>query len=498
MKFHFVLFLVLLLALLSRSVQTLLTQYMNYERQQIIEKCQMKAMFLRACCEKVHWIGTLLKAENDDAICSMNHKVYHHLKFFRLILNMGNVNYYETLWRSELDSIDASVIQSESVLDLCYGELQRLKHIFDFEASHHHDGTFDDKMLVKNHILNNLLSFQIDVSIQNYEAIRDLLKVNEEINEHQLKISHEPSYKKRTEVDLLNEYMIIKLYLNIVQSNDATHEMIDEQLTFIRMLLIAINDGNLLFRLMQNVYTLVFLRFEHIRKTKRKRKNSEMQSGSISNQNNSLTTDVSDTTVETLQSGFVCLKTSLKAILNSMRLFLIKLDQLEFYQTCDIELKLKFARILKSVNNTLWRLTIIENESQKKVRSTQSIKEWIKMHDHDDYNAKVATSNLEVTSDDEKNPPKKKVYRKKLKKRPKVAMKSDENDEASDDPVEFQLVTETSLTENSEHRTQSRSIESQRRVRSIISRLVMDPESLVTVCMLRDDHESVEKVIQVS
>ena len=456
----------------------------------------MKAMFIRTCYEKVHWIGTLLQAENDDIICSLNHKVYQHLKLFRLILNMENVDLYDCSWRLELESIDANVIQCGSTLELCHDELQRLNHIFKFLSSHQHIGTFDSKMLVKNSIMNNLLSLQVDFSIKNYEAIRNLLKVNQEINEHQLEISNKSSSKARTEVKLLNEYMIVKLYLNIIQSNDATQEMIDEHLQHIRILLKTINDGEIIFRLLQNVFTLVFLRFEHIRKTKRKRKNSEMQSGSISNHINSHTTDVSDTTVETLQTGFVCLKMSLKAIMNSMRLFLMGLDQMKFYQTCDADLKLKFETMLKNVDNCLWRMSIIESESQKKVKSTQSVTEWITMHAGDNITAPSLTP--EITSEDEKKIPKKKVYRKKLKKRPKVAMKSDENDEASDEPIDFQLFTETSLTENSENRVQSRSTESQRRVRSLISSMLMDPESLVTVCMLKDDQKSVEKVIQVS
>lgn len=456
----------------------------------------MKAMFLRTCHEKVHWIGALLNVENDNAISSLNHVVYQHLKFFRLILKMGNVNYDDCSWQSDLGSIDTDAIQPDSALGLLHDELKRQKIILEFLRLHQ-VGSVDSKMLTMKHIMNSLLSLQVDFSIQNYEAIRDLLQRNHELNQHQLEISCEPLSKGRTEAEVLNEYMIIKLYLNIIQSHDATQEVIDESLQHIRMLLKTFNDGKTIFRLMENVFTLVFLRFEHIRKTKRKRKNSEMQSGSVSNPNFSLTTDVSDTTTnETLQSGFVCLKTSLKAIMNSMKLFLMGLDKQIFHQTFDDDLKLKFARMMKNVDNTLWRLSIIEVDAQKKVKVTQSVREWLTIHD--DQIASASNINLEITSDDEKKSPKKNVNRKKLKKRPKVAMKSDENDEASDDPIEFQLVTETSLTENSENRAQSRSTESQRRFRSIISKLLMDPESLVTMCLLRNDHESVKRIIHVS
>jgi hypothetical protein len=284
--------------------------------------------------------------------------------------------------------------------------------------------------------------------------------------------------------------MITKLYLNMIQSNDAPT---DDILHSLRVLLKTINDGTVLFRLMQNVFTLIFLRFEHIRKTKRKRKNSENPSGSNSNQNNSHTTDVSEATaVDTLQSGFVCLKTNLKAILNSLRLFLMGMDQLEVYRSSSEELKGKFKELLKNIDNALWRLRIIDHEGLKKIKCHESVKEWIVLH-----GAKTANVQPEITSDEEKLTTRKKIHKKKLKKRPKIAVKSDENDEASDDPIEFQLVTETSLTENSENRTQSRSTEAQKRARSVVSKLLMNPESLVTMCMLKDDHENVQKVIEV-
>jgi hypothetical protein len=221
-----------------------------------------------------------------------------------------------------------------------------------------------------------------------------------------------------------------------------------------------------------------------------------MQSGSALNQNNSHTTDVSDGTGETLHNGFVCLRMSLKAILNSMRMFLMGLDQMEVYRTCDKDLKMKFTMMVKSVDNTLWRLRIVDSEGQKKTKSQQSVKEWMKLHD-----ARTTTTSVtvEATSDDENLKSNKKVHRKKLKKRPKIAVKSDENDEASDDPIEFQLVTETSITENSENQTASRSVDSQsKRVRSIMSKLLMNPESLVMMCKLRNDPENLQKVIQVS
>ncbi|CRL02453.1 CLUMA_CG015429, isoform A [Clunio marinus] len=279
------------------------------------------------------------------------------------------------------------------------------------------------------------------------------------------------------------------------KSNDLTQEVIDSHLNDIRSLLRTINDGKILFQLMQNVFTLIFLRFEHVRKTKRKSKNSELNSDSVSNNINSQTTDVSDTTAAEmqLQNGFVCLKLSLSAILNSMRMFLMGLDKMEVYQTCSDQLKKKFAAMLVDVDNALWRLRLIDRVGKRMGKSYPKIKEWLRFYDE-----KVVNNNnsLDITSDDEKSPKKKmKSQRRKLKKRPKITIVTDENDEASDDPVEYQLTTsEVSKTENSEIR--SRFSDLHRKVRSIISKMLMSPESLLSICVLENDHENVQEIIQ--
>lgn len=415
-------------------------------------------------------------------------KVYHHLRLIRLIMQMKREAYDGDSWWSEMERIDGSFFQPESALQLCHIELQRQLYIAKFLHPMH---PLDTQILSQNHIMNHFLTLQVDFSIENYETLKNLFSLNHRLNQQQFAITHDSKASPKTEVNLLNEYMIVKLYLNIIQSPEPSQEFLDVHLRQIRALLKTINDGKILFQLLQNVFTLLFLRFEHIRKTKRKRKNSETRSGSNSNQNNSHTTDVSDATADTLKNGFVCLKTSLKAVLNSMRLFLMGLDQMKVYETCDDDLKGKFVEMLKNVDNTLWRLRIVDNDGEKK-KSQISVKEWVTFH-----RVKTASVIQEVTSDDENNAPKKKVNRKKLKKRPMIAAKTDDNDEASDDPIEFQLMTETSM-DISEVRTQSRSTESQKRIKSVITKVLMSPESLVSMCMLKGDDENVQKIVKVS
>jgi hypothetical protein len=426
----------------------------------------MKSLFLRTCHEKVHWIGAVLDVANDDAIRGCRPEVYHHLRLARLILRMKRESYGEKEWWRELKGIDGKVLGEESAMKLCHDELMRQMKICEFLLPLQ---PFNDQIFQKNLLLPQLLTLQVDFSIESYENLRNLLAATQN-----------PS-----ETRLLDQYMIVKLYLDVIQAPEPSQDFLESHLHCIRELLKSVDDGEILCQLMQTVLTLLFLRFEHIRKTKRKRKNSEARSGSQSNQNNSHATDVSDATVDAQQNGFVCLKMSLKAILNSMRRFLMN------HKSSEGELRGKFEEILRIVDNALWRLTIVESDVSNPTKSLESVKEFVKFHEP------KSPTKFEVTSDEDKTTPKKKVNRKKMKKRPRSFAKSDENDEASDDPIDYQLVTETSV-ENSEIRTQSRSTESQKRVRSVITKVLMSPESLVAVCMLKGDEENVGKIIKVS
>lgn len=457
----------------------------------------MKSLFLQTCSEKVHWIGTLLDVKNEIAISSLNHKVYQHLKLFRLIIKLGSWSYADsaTSWCSDLESIDGKTLQSGSSLELCYLELTRQQRILEYLDQNVE--CLDERFVTKSHLLQHLLNLQVDATTENFNSIEALLQMNHDLNDQQFKVFGSSSKYNGMEVQLFREYMIVKLYVSLIQSTDISQETIDRHLRLIQKLLKTIKNGERLHSVMQNVFTLIFLRFEHIRKTKRKRKSSEILSGSFSNPNNSHTTDVSDGTADTLLNGFVCLKPSLVAVLNSFRMFLMKLDQLEVYQSCDDEQKRKFASLLRTVDNTLWRMEIVETEREKKTATGQSVKEWLSLHGSS-FGSKTHNALTEINSDEENKLSKKKVNRKKLKKRPKLATQTDENDEASDEPIEFQLVTETSMTEHSESRTQSRSTESQRRVRSIISKMLVNPDSLVAMCVLKNDSEGIKKVIEVS
>lgn len=425
-----------------------------------------------------------MHAENDQAIReAFNDNLYNYIALYRLILKMDKTNFFDTPSLVEdFVKINSSVIEKD-ILGLSIVELSRQKLITDFMHETHSIGAID---MSKSHLMIQLLSNCLSLRIENYQKIFNLLKRNHELNLLQMsKIGLNSIDDLKTEMQLFNEYMIIKMYLiNVIQGNS---ESFDVHLNHIRTLLKTINDGNVLFNLLQTVLTLIFLRYEHVRKTKIKKKGSEPLLSSSSTHNNSHSTEISDNVfLDTQNNGFVCGKENLEAILNSMRLFLMSLDITEAYKNSDTKLRDKFSLILKSVDNALLRIRLVSQESQSSPKKIYSSYPWLEFHTNNQ-------ENKLNTSDDEGKSPKRKVHRKRLKKRSRVFTRSsDDNDEDSENNLHF--ITE-SFTENSENRIKS--LEVQKKNESIIPKVLMKPECLVALNLTKKDMESVDKIIKV-
>lgn len=443
----------------------------------------------------------MLNYSNDAAIkASLNHELYQHLAFYRLILKFGasELRYTEQWWLLEVESIDQDVIQN-GALQLCLSEIVRQKKIIQFINSHPHNGTVDDKFMSRNVILNQLLTMGMDLNLQNYDDVKNILVINHDLNLMQWKIfDDEIKDTRRTEVNLLSEYIIVKHILSIMQSIDTSSEDVKAKRNHIRTLLKSINDGKVLFQLINIVLSLVFLRYEHIRKTARKKKNSEILNQCESfKENNSHSTDISDAAnIDVIQKGFICSREGLKIIIDVLRLHLMTLDQLEVYQSCDDDLKSKFVLMINNVDNALWRIQVTNTDELSKPRHCESVTELVQFYTH---RKKLNLS--ERTSDEENILPNKKVHRKRLKKRKRINFPTEDNDEASDDDaINFQqeLPTESSLTEISDTRRKLSESKLQKKPKSVIAKMLASPQSLITMCVLKNDFENVDKIINVS
>jgi hypothetical protein len=474
-------------SLLSRNSVDFLNLYLDCVQHQLMKKFDLKSFYLKCTHQKKHWIEQVFDSKNDEQMKkNFNFTLANYIVLCRIILKGNCKNIFDTEnCQHEYSYIDSTVITND-VLNLCYSELSRQFEINKFLASQplHSKCPID---MTKNHLMIQLLNNQIHFKMDEYEKILDVIKTNYELTLHQItNFNLVKEMQEKTEMQLLNEYMIIKMY--VLQSIHSSCDSINEYLNHIRGLFKTINDGSVVLRLTQIIMTLIFVRYEHIKKTKLKKRGSEISGSNYNNSFNS--TDISDNVfIDIHKSGFVCSKDSVKGILNSLRLFLTSLDITEAYKNSNLELKEKFTAMLKIVDNAIWRLQIIDCEKSTEVEThgIRESREWINFHGSD-------TTNIKKSTNDEKFEVKRRVLRKKQKRGSKACIKSDDNDEDSDDK---QQITEATLTEFSEVRMKSFENEIKKQTDDIIKKMLLNPESLLALCAIRNDDENVQKLIKV-
>ncbi|KAG5677152.1 hypothetical protein PVAND_006934 [Polypedilum vanderplanki] len=472
-------------ALLSRSSLYMLRQYLDYEYKRLLKKFDERSIFLKCFYQQKHWIDSVLKEENKDKLKEVwNENLYNNIQTCRIILKLNE--YDEDQLFNEYKLIDSNVIDND-ILKLCFLEVARQSEVTHFFRSHSNYSTIDT---TKPHIMTQFLRQQIAFKMENYDSILNILSHNHELNLLQnKKFFNKTSQNSKTEMQLFNEYMIVKIYLIDILQEKSNN--IDDSLNHVRTLLKTINDGNVLYKLIKIIISLIFVRFDHIRRTRlRKRANILNSSESTPSQTNS--TEVSDSIfIDSYNNtGFLCTRKNLEIILNSVRNFLISMDINEAYKNYSHDLKEKFANLLRYVEKGLWKMTVIdksfEHVSSQKIKFITS-REWMFVHDNPQ---PIVT--IEKTSDEEKNVNRKKHSRKKFRKRSKQSIMSDDRDENSDKEMihnSFQS-NSTGISENKLKMNETKKPE------NIINRMLMNSESMIALCIQRNDFESAEKIIR--
>lgn len=405
---------------------------------------------------------------------------------------------------SEIE-IDNEVIRND-VLKLCLLEIKRRQNVFHFLNKNSNYELIDENALAKKTIMTHLLDY-VNFRADNYDSIKYILQHNQELTEKQLEIYNTVNGKKqiKSESQLLNEYLFVKLHLDLIlmtNEDNVDEELIEDSLSRIRTLYRSFDNAQKLYELIEKSLLLVFMRYEHVRKTKCDSNDSNKTLNSPTFSNLSQTnTEISDGEILKefkLQSGFICSQKSIEIILNSMSIFLMSNLHTDLFKNCNEDLKQKFRQLLNTVENTLWRLKmvtkgIVETDEENS-KTFLKLSNLLKVHkNHDPINSNSSEKN----SDDDKKLPKKAMVRRR-KKRPKSKV-SEDNDEVSGSPSEYCNTSDTTaasietLNANVESFT-----ETHKKSKSIIPSLLMSPENLIRTCLVKNDNRNIDKITKVN
>lgn len=441
----------------------------------------------------------------------LNNNLCQHINLFKMITYSGHCVSVDS-WlhfinkcSSEIE-IDNEVIRND-VLKLCLLEITRRQNVLNFLNQNSNYEMIDENALAKKTIMTHLLDY-VSFRADNYDSIKQILQHNQELTEKQLEIYNIVNANKpiKSESQLLNEYLFVKLYLDLVlmtNEDNVDEDLIEDSLSRIRTLYRSHDNAEKLYELIEKSFLLVFMRYEHVRKTKIDSNDSSktLNSPTISNLSQT-NTEISDGELLKefkLQSGFICSRKSIELILNSMSTFLMSNLHTDLFKNCNEDLQQKFRKLLNNVENTLWRLKIVTKSINKtdEEDTMTCIKFSNLLKVHKVINEPINSNSSEKNSDDDKKVPKKAMVRRR-KKRPKSKV-SEDNDEGSDSPSEYCNTSDTTAASIETLNVNIESfIETHKKSKSIIPSLLMSPENLIRTCLIINDNRNIDKLIKVN
>ncbi|CAO1403533.1 unnamed protein product [Diamesa serratosioi] len=497
------------LALLSRNSHNLLNQYFECEREQTIESFQLKSLLLQVFQNKTHWFLTMLNTDAVNIKKYLSNHLCQHINLFKMITFSGHcvsvdswLNFIN-ICSSEIE-IDSEVIRND-VLKMFLLEIKRRQFVLNFLKKNSNYEIIDENALAKKNVMTHLLDY-VNFHAGNYDSIKHILLQNQELTEKQLEIyniGHENNHIK-SESQLMNEYLIIKLYLDLIlmtNEDNVNEELVEASLSRIRTLYRSFDRAEKLYELIEKSFLLLFIRYEHVRKTKFQSNDSNktLNSPTISNlsQTNTEISDGETLKEFKLQSGFICSKKSIELILNSMSSFLMSNMHTDLFKNTNEDLKQKFKQLLNTVENTMWRLKIvtkcIDNKNEEDSMNFFKLNTLLKVHKVN--NDPITSNSSEKYSDDDKKVPKKIMMRRR-KKRPKSKV-SEDNDDESDSPSEYCNTSDTTAASIETLNINVDSfIETHKKSKSIIPSLLMSPENLIRTCLIKNDNRNIDKLIK--
>lgn len=482
------------MALFSRETNDLLMQFMSYERETLWQQKNIKSLFLHTVLRKQHWVLALLDC-NTRPENNFNVTLNQHIELFKLIAFCNSSLDNADLWLEFVSKVqkatNLSGVAYSDLLKICHLEVQRQALLLEFLQANSKFRKIGD-VTMKFSILESLLE-HVDFDSNNYSKIEQLLEQNHQFKMKQLSIHQNKVFNLTCQNShLLREYYIVKLSLDLLMAETPTEANEQKIVSTVKLMFRNIDKVESFVRTVEIVFSLLFLRYEHIRKSKR---GSNVEARSMTS--SILTSPPTFYSQMSLsikldlppQVGFVCSRRVLEIILNLLRGVCVQRKHSKPSQNCDDSIKMRLKTINDGINEGLWRLTLLPNKTKPSIGSGKitnfNYQLALKFHQ----TLKDGDYSSERTSEEDQLSCKvKKPFKRKLKKRVPRTSSDGGNEKSS-------MSVQTSNTDVSNNARDSGEFEDSSKARNIICRMLMSPKSLINISM--DNPHAVEQIIEV-
>jgi hypothetical protein len=283
----------------------------------------------------------------------------------------------------------------------------------------------------------------------NYEDVRNLLKINIQANDNIFEPTNPNFLIAKHEIVLLDQLMLIKLFLEEVLSDNTKADDTINRMKNILKSIKSLKDFN---EVIQMLFQLLFLRNEDIK--------------SID------------------EVGFVCNQVVIEKLLNFLKISQLQKVHSKEYAAAEAVVQVQFDQRLEHIKNALLVLALFNGETQQKSELA------LVMVNLKSTNLFCTPKAQQSSSDDDEKVSSKKysTYPRKRLPKKKVPLKSD----GTGSGTSIHLQGSSSFPNHEdEQMPQANNI-------NIVSKMCGSPDSLMAVCLYNNDLGNVRQIIKVS
>ncbi|XP_036346664.1 zinc finger FYVE domain-containing protein 26 homolog [Rhagoletis pomonella] len=281
------------------------------------------------------------------------------------LAEVGNIN----KWLAEYN-VDESPVHLQEIHKFFHADFQRIAIIIDFlkKFSETYKATPLDAILNARSILKLLYDYDFDAS---FEDIRRLLETT---RKWQMKLTNMKCLYE-LEMETLNYYTALSTVCEIMLpcENYDLDKYYDRKIQQLNGMLRKILNVDMLCALIEDIFQLIFLRWEHLRKSsnacfstyRANRSHSAYSSDTSTTAEAAMethTASIRSTSVSAASGrhGFICCGSALRVIFGFVRNFITKKIHSEDYKLASERVQIRFQRIVDIITEALWKYSVLE------------------------------------------------------------------------------------------------------------------------------------------
>lgn len=444
-----------------------------------VDLVSKRRVFVLAVIEKQHFVEQFIKCD-DVTISMLSNDVLRSTLILIQLLLKADQSIDHKPFLQEINQLPLTVSKNRLRLNV-FNELQRLLNLKELFSSH--IPTIRMISFAPKFNVIDMLYENVNLSKVDSRSVHSMLEENAKYNQR-LDLRGNESVDQLTELELYNNFLIVKLLLEVIMDHQNVTELNEssvDKLSKVKMFLHQAESITARIHILETAFSLIFIRWDNLSYS-----GESIDSDRIVEESKSESNKSRKCSNRSERSTFICSAVVLDTIVKLLKHSAAETFHSKSFADADDSARKTFLQLQNNINDAHWRVALFStNATVSGSRSTSfandDVRKYFTRH------KSHARDNSNGSSDDESNTqPKSSIYRRKPRKKNPLRKSIDDKN----------LVISNSTEHEQRSDALQRSISGSER-RCPISRLLGSAGHLATVCLNNGKFEATKDIVEV-